>query len=481
VRLSALVESSDGALRPVGELTADPDVTSVVTTDLLDPGRYLSGGELVLTGLVWWRRDQPERSRAFVTSLVRAGAVALAAGEAELGVVPGELAEACAEAGLPLLRVPVAYSFAALTDRAARLLSGREDLAGTLARHRALVAAAAGRSGLSDLLPVVGSFVGAQCWVLGPAGRPIDGSALAEPDRSALAKLYLRAPSLPTVVVRPGGVVSVFGERPGWFLAVGADYRNWSVEQRSAVDELTALVALGQDVAQRRGEAEQRLGSVLAGSDPTAVVQALPGCGLDPLVPAVVVVATGSAAVPVLAEALASLPPPVRWALTPAGEAVVAGAPLEPLRSFAAAVESWLGDVRVGVSDPVTGGPGLLAALAEARSVLLAAEPGARVVGPERLSSHAALLVAVPAELRRAYQERVLGPLLAHDRAHRTDLVRTLAAYLECSGSWSRCAARMHVHVNTLRYRIERIEALTGRDLRRLTDQVDLLLALQDL
>ena len=39
----------------------------------------------------------------------------------------------------------------------------------------------------------------------------------------------------------------------------------------------------------------------------------------------------------------------------------------------------------------------------------------------------------------------------------------------------------MHVHVNTLRYRIEKIEALTGRDLRHLPDQVDLLLALQSL
>ena len=55
----------------------------------------------------------------------------------------------------------------------------------------------------------------------------------------------------------------------------------------------------------------------------------------------------------------------------------------------------------------------------------------------------------------------------------------TLAAYLACSGSWSRCADTMHLHVNTVRYRIERIEAMTGRDLRRLDDQVDLLLALR--
>jgi DNA-binding PucR family transcriptional regulator len=37
----------------------------------------------------------------------------------------------------------------------------------------------------------------------------------------------------------------------------------------------------------------------------------------------------------------------------------------------------------------------------------------------------------------------------------------------------------MHVHVNTVRYRIRRIEELTGRDLARLDDQVDFFLALQ--
>ena len=78
-----------------------------------------------------------------------------------------------------------------------------------------------------------------------------------------------------------------------------------------------------------------------------------------------------------------------------------------------------------------------------------------------------------------AYRTRLSGPLLEHDRRHRTDLVSTLKAYLDCSGSWSRCAARMHVHVNTSRYRIERIEELTGKDLRRLEDQTDLLLALR--
>ena len=47
------------------------------------------------------------------------------------------------------------------------------------------------------------------------------------------------------------------------------------------------------------------------------------------------------------------------------------------------------------------------------------------------------------------------------------------------SGSWNACAATMYVHVNTVRYRIRRIEELTGRDLSRLDDQVDFFLALR--
>jgi hypothetical protein len=55
----------------------------------------------------------------------------------------------------------------------------------------------------------------------------------------------------------------------------------------------------------------------------------------------------------------------------------------------------------------------------------------------------------------------------------------TLREFLACSGSWNACAVRMYVHVNTVRYRIRRIEELTGRDPSRLDDQVDFFLALR--
>jgi len=73
----------------------------------------------------------------------------------------------------------------------------------------------------------------------------------------------------------------------------------------------------------------------------------------------------------------------------------------------------------------------------------------------------------------------VIGPLLAYDQRHNAELVPTLREFLACSGSWNACAARMYVHVNTVRYRIRRIEELTGRDLSSLDDQVDFFLALR--
>jgi DNA-binding PucR family transcriptional regulator len=85
----------------------------------------------------------------------------------------------------------------------------------------------------------------------------------------------------------------------------------------------------------------------------------------------------------------------------------------------------------------------------------------------------------VPAEARLSFRNRLLGPLVEYDRAHASDLVHTLDTFLSCDASWTRCAKTLHIHVNTLRYRLQRVEQLTGRELDRFSDRVDLYLALQ--
>jgi DNA-binding PucR family transcriptional regulator len=93
--------------------------------------------------------------------------------------------------------------------------------------------------------------------------------------------------------------------------------------------------------------------------------------------------------------------------------------------------------------------------------------------------SYEMLLASVPGPVLHSFRERLLGPLAEYDARHNAELLPTLKAFLGCDGSWSVCAARMYVHVNTVRYRIGRIEALTGRDLSALPDRVDFFLALR--
>ncbi|MGH3211076.1 MAG: PucR family transcriptional regulator [Trebonia sp.] len=92
---------------------------------------------------------------------------------------------------------------------------------------------------------------------------------------------------------------------------------------------------------------------------------------------------------------------------------------------------------------------------------------------------HELLLASVPTPVLRSLRDRILGPLTEYDHRHNAELVATLRLFLACDGSWSACAARMYVHVNTVRYRISRVEALTGRDLSALADRVDFFLALR--
>jgi DNA-binding PucR family transcriptional regulator len=115
---------------------------------------------------------------------------------------------------------------------------------------------------------------------------------------------------------------------------------------------------------------------------------------------------------------------------------------------------------------------------------LPAAQPGQDAGGGLGASAepeaalHELLLASVPVPVLRSFSDRLLGPLQEYDHRHNAELVTTLRSFLACDGSWSACASLMYVHVNTVRYRISRVEALTGRDLSALADRVDFFLAL---
>ncbi|MER6600177.1 hypothetical protein C6W96_29965 [Streptomyces sp. CS149] len=580
MRLRALLETDALGLRLLGgEDELDRTVRGVMTTDLRDPSRYLSGGELVLTGLAW-RRDAAD-SEPFVRILAGAGVAGLAAGEAELGDIPADLVEACLHHRLPLFAVNETVAFATITEYVVRQVSGERagDLAAVVDRHRRLMTSGPAGGGPEVVLDLLTSDLDLRAWVLSPTGRQIAGAGapLPGPLGATLAGHHLaatrtgrRAPHRAAVAgttyslfpIRNTGRGAVPAARDvresvlsDWLLAVEADASDWPAARLDLLQGVTQLIAVERDRRDaartvRRRLAQEVLELVQAGAAPAEIAARLrvaapvllPGLGVAPQWQVVVARADWSASGQAAAGEIASGPvaqalleeilvdPAVsgpdsadRIAVAHTGEEAIAlvplpaviTAPAEPgeaeedaaaradgedadalagepglhadalLASVREPLSAGLADdgrLTLGVSAAVHSAEGLRGALEEARHArrVAAARPG-RVcaAGHHELASHVLLLPFVPDDVRRAFTARLLDPLRDYDRRHRAELIETLEAFLDCDGSWTRCAARLHLHVNTLRYRVGRIEQLTGRDLSRLEDKLDFFLALR--
>jgi hypothetical protein len=302
-----------------------------------------------------------------------------------------------------------------------------------------------------------------------------------------------------------------------WFAVVEGSWPAWEPDVTDAVGELVAIAALdrarrteGWRVARDIADDAVSLVAAGAGGQPETL-QRLRQAGLDPDRPVAVAVAgfvdrtdLTEVARSVLDDAAAHLGAPV-VGTTPDGLAVAllpcgdqgggrspdplddpgggSPDPLDRLRAALARLEPGLGPARltIGLSRP-SGAEALSGALREARHARELARLRAgtlTVVADAEVTSHVALLAVVPDDVRHAFAARVLDPVLEYDARNDAGLYQTLEAFLDCSGSWSRAAARLHLHINTVRYRISRVEELTGRDLSRFEDRVDVFLALR--
>lgn len=496
-----VLHAAPGALaEPIGKL---------VTTDLLDPGRFLSGGELVLTGLVWHRH--PGDSERFVTSVAGTGARTLLAGRAHLGEVPEDLVEVCRRHDLTLIEVPAEVAFTDITEYIAARDSANSDsrASASLVRQREMLSAIASGRSLDELADRVSVEFGHVCRVITPSGRHVvpGPEELDAATLDAVTAGFLTADRLPAPVDAGAATYSVFpvgstlGQRlTTWVVVVDGDLRTWPREEVDAVGELCAIASLDRsrrDEGQRalRPIAAEAVALVEAGAPQNDVLAGLRQTGLATDRPVVVVVAemVGSGppegAAALLEDVALAVSPPV-LARTSDGLAA-ALLPHSPelsdlVRTACARFAPGLPrgtTLSVGASGPADVSA-LAGALEEARfahRVARVAGAPVSVVGSEDVTSHVLLLAAVPDDVRRTFATRVLGAVIDHDRRTRGDLVPTLTTFLDCSGSWARAAEQLHLHVNTVRYRIERIQELTGRDLSSLEDRVDVFLALKSL
>ena len=139
-------------------------------------------------------------------------------------------------------------------------------------------------------------------------------------------------------------------------------------------------------------------------------------------------------------------------------------------------------DARVGVGRAVSGGDARRS-YHEARCTLEALSLGlgrnAKIATYKDLGSFQLLLSLQDDEALKLFCDSILGPIEQSEGHYGGELMRSLEAFIEENGQWERAAKRLFCHRHTLRYRIRRVEELTGRDLASARDRIEFWLALR--
>lgn len=136
--------------------------------------------------------------------------------------------------------------------------------------------------------------------------------------------------------------------------------------------------------------------------------------------------------------------------------------------------------VSIGISSPARDPMDLARKYEEAREAL---RLGRKVRGRgavtfwEELEVYQ-LLDRLGQDLDQFYRS-VIGRLDLPEVKNRDELLRTLHVYLESQGNAVAAAERLHIHRNTLRYRLKRIQELIGRDLEDPHERFSIWLALK--
>lgn len=102
------------------------------------------------------------------------------------------------------------------------------------------------------------------------------------------------------------------------------------------------------------------------------------------------------------------------------------------------------------------------------REAILAAnvaegDPEIPVLAFDETGAYRLLLSQEPDELQRFYEETI-APLSAYDEQYETELVATVAAFLDADGNVAATSQRLFTHRHTVRYRLDRVRELTQLD-----------------
>jgi purine catabolism regulator len=498
-----------------GEDAAETPVRWVHISELPDPTPWLSGGEMILTtGL---QLTTAKRQREFARLLCDHHLAGVGFG---VGLthdsVPEPLLEEAREVGLPLFEIPYELPFIAITEKAfGRLVNEQyEVLQRSIAIHKRLERLVLEERGLDELVGAVSAAIGGVAMVLDARGDVLAAQTfrrrLSEASIDAVrARIRDRASG-----ERPAGgdfspehaeiagralVLPVStrgrGAPQAWLFAV-RDAGSLGDFERLILQQAVTVVALELMRQRVMRDTERRLaGDVLAQALTGRLAESEIESRLRPFgIGEQAAVLVFDCEDPAAAEA------DLETALAEAGVgALVAGRE----RLLCAVVDAsreadpveLAGQMRQALVEGHGGGRARAAAsrvapvgmvrrsFHEARCALEATAltngSAPEVSSYEDLGAFRLLLAVQDDEALRVYTESVLGPLEDGGGEYGDELLRSLEAFIEQNGQWEKAARQLYCHRHTLRYRIRRVEELTGRDLKSARDRIELWLALR--
>jgi purine catabolism regulator len=510
-------------------------------SELEDPTPWLSGGELLLsTGMLL---DTDEQHRAFVHRLADHQLSGLGFGVGfRHAEVPAALLEAAAEREFPVFAVPYDVPFIAVTEVAFSKLVNEQYavLRRAIAAHERLERVVLSERGLEALAATLSTLTGAAILVHDGRGEPLVQRAfrrevdsdmviamreeICDRARRREARTFVpshgdtaeRALALP--VAADGGSSGAHERVPEAWLVAIKDTGPLTDFDRLTLHQAVTIVALELLRGRVAGDTERRLaGDVLAAivdgqlAGPE-LARRLEPFGLAERVAAIVVQRPpgGRGAPGPVEDALATaLREEAATGLVasvgPYTCALIRGMAEEEqfslAQGLATRVDRTAGiGLRFGIGRPVAGGDARRSfhearCAVEALAFGVAAEPApdARAVngngrGPrgdvsvanyKDLGSFQLLLSLQDDEALKLFCDSILGPIEASEGHYGGELMRSLEAFIEENGQWERAARRLYCHRHTLRYRIKRVEELTGRSLHSARDRIEFWLALR--
>jgi purine catabolism regulator len=165
--------------------------------------------------------------------------------------------------------------------------------------------------------------------------------------------------------------------------------------------------------------------------------------------------------------------------------AVVDGSHVQPVelaRKIRSELSARFGEVQAAASRPAAT-HSLRISFHEARCALEAVRlrngDAPDVASYEDLGAFQLLLSLQDDDALSSYCRTVLGPIEQGEGDYGDELVRSLDVFIEHNGHWEKAASALYCHRHTLRYRIRRIEQLTGRDFSNARDRIEFWLALR--